>query len=103
MVMASIGINLVDGTATALMAQSGASAGNSNVMLVLVRTRTEIAKVLDEESGEELDRDDVVETFGWIRPRVVEGAPVLLTRRSSEERRLWLPIDRRPAERPATG
>lgn len=62
-----------------------------------IRNRTDIAKVLDEESGEELDRDDVVETFGWVRPRVVAGAPVLLTRRSSEERGLWFPLDRRPA------
>ncbi len=35
MVMTGIGINLGQGVASALMAQSGASAGNSNVMLVL--------------------------------------------------------------------
>ncbi len=63
-----------------------------------IRERTEVAKVIDEQSGEDLDRDDVVDTLGWIRPRLVEGGPVLLTRRSREERRLWLPVDRRPPD-----
>jgi len=61
-----------------------------------IRTRTPIEHILDE-SGEELDRDDVIETLGWVRPRVEEGEPVLRVRRSPEERRVWLPVDRRPS------
>ncbi|MPZ98761.1 MAG: hypothetical protein GEU80_05360 [Dehalococcoidia bacterium] len=61
-----------------------------------IRAATPIERILNED-GEELDRDDQVETFDWIRPRVEEGEPVLRTARSKEERRLWLPVDRRPS------
>ncbi len=61
-----------------------------------IREASEIAKVFDEESGEDLDRDDVVDTLDWIRPRLVDGQPLLLTRRSPDDRKLWLPVDRRP-------
>jgi len=63
-----------------------------------IRTASEVQHILDEESGEELDRDDTVDTLGWIRPRVVEGDAIVYTRRSPDERRLWLPVDRAPAE-----
>ena len=60
-----------------------------------VREATAIAKILDEESDEDLDRDDVIDTLDWIRPRLVDGQPLLLTRRSPDDRKLWLPVDRR--------
>ena len=62
-----------------------------------IRAVTDILHVLDAESGDELDRDDVVETSDWLRPRLVEGAPVLLTRRSAEDRKVWTSVDRRPS------
>lgn len=61
-----------------------------------IREATEVSNILDEDSGEELDRDDMIDTLDWIRPRLVDGRPLLLTRRSPDERKLWLPIDRRP-------
>lgn len=66
-----------------------------NVTAGTIRAETGILKVLDEESGEELDRDDVVYAGDWVRPRLIEGAPVLLTRRSPEDRKVWLPVDRK--------
>jgi hypothetical protein len=62
-----------------------------------IRVRTALEHVIDEDTGEELDRDDLVDTGNWVRPRMIEDQPVLLTRRSPEERKLWLTVDRRPA------
>ena len=61
-----------------------------------IRTATAIAKVLDEASGEELDRDDGVDAGEGLWPRLVGGEPVLLTVRSEDDRKLWLPVDRTP-------
>lgn len=63
-----------------------------------IRGDTALEHILNED-GEELDRDDAVDTLDWIRPRVEEGAPVLRVRRSAEDRRLWVPVDRKPANR----
>lgn len=62
-----------------------------------IRTRTPIEHVLDQD-GEELDRDDLVETFDWVRPLLEEGQPVLHATRSTEDRKLWLLDHRRPAD-----
>jgi len=62
-----------------------------------VRERTELHHIIDEDTGEELDRDDTIDTLDWVRPRLMEDHPVWLTRRSPEERKLWLPVHRRPA------
>ena len=62
-----------------------------------IRERTPIEHVLNED-GEELDRDDPVETFDWVRPHLEEGQPVLHATRSTEERKLWLLDHRRPAD-----
>jgi len=61
-----------------------------------IRERTALESIIDEDTGEELDRDDMIETFNWVRPRMTEDKPVLLTRRSPDEK-LWLPVDRKPA------
>ncbi len=58
-----------------------------------IRTNPAIEKVLDEALDEELDRDDAVDCGEGLWPRVVLGEPVLLTRRSEEDRKLWIPID----------
>ena len=63
-----------------------------------IRERTGIVSVLDDGTGEELDRDDMVQTDGWVRPRLVGGAPVLIARRSAGDRKVWLSIDHRPAD-----
>ncbi|MCK9487344.1 MAG: hypothetical protein M0R73_11710 [Dehalococcoidia bacterium] len=65
-----------------------------------VRERLGIETVLDED-GEPLDRDDPVETFGWLRPRLEGGKPVLHTRRTSEDRHRFQVVDRRPSREPA--
>ncbi|MDA0351478.1 MAG: hypothetical protein DWG79_01095 [Chloroflexi bacterium] len=62
-----------------------------------IRERTALTHVIDEDTGEELDRDDLIDTGDWVRPRMIENDPVLLTRRSPDEKKLWLTIDRRPA------
>jgi hypothetical protein len=62
-----------------------------------IRVRTALESIIDEDTGEELDRDDMIETFNWVRPRMTEDKPVLLTKRSPDEKKLWLPVDRRPA------
>lgn len=62
-----------------------------------IRDRTALEHVVDEDSGEELDRDDNVETGDWVRPQMIDDHPVLLARRSPEERKLWTLVDRRPA------
>ncbi|MEZ4502520.1 MAG: hypothetical protein R3C39_07835 [Dehalococcoidia bacterium] len=59
-----------------------------------IREASEVQNILDEATGEPLDRDDMVDTGAWIRPRLVDGGPLLMTRRSAEERRLWIPVDR---------
>jgi len=62
-----------------------------------IRERSALQHVIDEDTGEELDRDDAVETFNRLRPRMMGDEPVLLTRRSPDEKKLWLPVDRPPA------
>lgn len=65
-----------------------------------IRERTTVETVLDEE-GEPLDRDDRVETNGYLRPRLEGGRPVIHTRRSPQDRHVWIVTDRRPAREPA--
>lgn len=60
-----------------------------------IRTRSAIEHILNEDS-EELDRDNAIDTLDWIRPRIEEGHPVLRVRRSVDDRRVWVPVDRRP-------
>lgn len=59
-------------------------------------TCPQLTRILDEGTGEPMDRDDLIDTGDWVRPRLVEGGPLLLARRSETERRLWLLVDRRP-------
>ena len=59
-----------------------------------IRERTALRHVIDEETGEELDRDDLIDTGDRVRPRMIEGEPVLLTRSSRSDRKLWFTIDR---------
>ena len=61
-----------------------------------IRVNSALEHVIDEDTGEELDRDDLVDTGDWVRPRMIENEPVLLTRRSPDEKKLWLTVDRRP-------
>ena len=63
-----------------------------------IRSRTALERILNDE-GEALDRDDPIDTLDWIRPRIEEGHPVLRLRRSAEDRRVWVPIDRKPLGR----
>jgi hypothetical protein len=63
----------------------------------LIRERTGVETILDED-GELLDRDDPVETHDWLRPRLEGGRPVVHTRRSSDDRHVWIVVDRRPTE-----
>lgn len=62
-----------------------------------MRERTAIDLVIDE-AGEPIDRDDQIETFGWIRPRLEGGRSVVRCTQSTDDRRLWLPLDRRWGE-----
>ena len=62
-----------------------------------IRERSALEHVIDEDTGEELDRDDLVDSGDWVRPRMIEDEPVLLTRRSPDDRKLWLTVDRRPS------
>lgn len=62
-----------------------------------IRERSALQHIVDEDTGEELDRDDMVDTGDWVRPRMTQDEPVLLTRRSPDEKKLWLTVDRRPA------
>jgi len=62
-----------------------------------IRERTALDSIIDEDTGEELDRDDMIDTFDWVRPRMTVDKPVLLMKRSPDEKRLWLPVDRKPA------
>lgn len=62
-----------------------------------IRERTALDSIIDEDTGEELDRDDMIDSLDWVRPRMTEDKPVLVTRRSPDEKKLWLPVDRRPA------
>jgi tRNA(Ile2) C34 agmatinyltransferase TiaS len=61
-----------------------------------IRVETAIEKVVDEATGEELDRDDGVDAGEGLWPLLDGGEPLLLTTRSEDDRRLWLPIDRTP-------
>jgi hypothetical protein len=49
--------------------------------------------VVDEESGEPLAGEALVDTGDWLRPRVVDGAPLVVTRRG-EEKGVWTNADR---------
>ena len=40
--------------------------------------------------------DDVVETLDWVRPRLLDGRPVLIVERSSDNERIWT-VAGRPA------
>jgi hypothetical protein len=40
---------------------------------------------------------DLCETFGWVRPRLVGGRPVLFIQ-WSEEHDAWVPVDRKKSE-----
>lgn len=62
-----------------------------------IRASTGIARVLDEETDRELDRDDVVDTGDWVRPRLTDGDPVLGVRRSADEGKVWVAVDHKPA------
>lgn len=64
-----------------------------------IRERLGIETVLDED-GEPLDRDDPVETFGWLRPRLEGGRPVVHTRRLASDRHKFEVVDRRPPREP---
>jgi hypothetical protein len=72
---------------------------NGRVTAGNIRERTGVETVIDA-SGEPLDRDDLVETFGWLRPRLEDGKPVIHTVRSPEGR-WWLLADRAPGTEPA--
>ncbi len=41
------------------------------------------------EDGSELAEGDVVETLDWVRPRLIEGRPVLVVERSSDNEQIW--------------
>lgn len=56
-----------------------------------------LIKILNEETGEPMDRDDMIELGERVRPRMVEGAPLLLARRSPDNWKLWLLVDQ-PAD-----
>jgi hypothetical protein len=60
------------------------------------QTCPELVRIIDEATGEPMDRDDLIDTGDWVRPRLAEGGPLVLARRSETERRLWLLVDRRP-------
>ena len=60
-----------------------------------IRDATALEHIIDEETGEELDMDDMIDTLDWVRPRVADGGPVLYMRRSPDDRKLWLPVERR--------
>ena len=59
--------------------------------------RTRIDQVLDERD-EPLDRDDLIDTQDWVRPRLEGGKAIYRAKQAPQDRRLWLPVDRRPAE-----
>jgi hypothetical protein len=62
-----------------------------------MRERTAIDFVIGE-AGEQIDRDDRIETFNWIRPRLEDSKSVLRCAQSPGDRRLWLPLDRKIGE-----
>ncbi|MCC6236894.1 MAG: hypothetical protein IT299_04885 [Dehalococcoidia bacterium] len=57
-----------------------------------------LTRILNEENGEPMDRDDLIETFDWVRPRMFEGGPLVYARRSPDNWKLWLLVDRRLAD-----
>lgn len=79
------------------IALSGIRALEGRVTAGQIRDRTTLEHIVDEDTGEELDRDDMIDTLDWVRPRMTEDKPVLLTKRSPDEKKLWLPVDRKPA------
>ena len=62
-----------------------------------MRERTAVDLIVSE-AGEPIDRDDRVETFGWIRPRLEGGKSVVKCSQSPDDRRLWRPLDRKWGE-----
>lgn len=59
----------------------------------------ELTKILDESTGEPMDRDDMIDTGDWVRPRLFEGGPLVLARRTPEDRKLWVLVDQRPSDK----
>jgi len=47
-----------------------------------ILSRSDIAAVVDEESGIPLGDEHVVETYDWVRPRVMDHLPVVIARRN---------------------
>ncbi|TAJ19265.1 MAG: hypothetical protein EPO65_07150 [Dehalococcoidia bacterium] len=62
-----------------------------------MRERTDIDLIISE-AGEPIDRDDRIDTFGWIRPRLEGGKSVVRCSQSPDDRRLWRPLDRKWGE-----
>ncbi len=53
-----------------------------------------IERVIDV-SGDDVPADDLVDTLGWIRPRLIDHKPVLAVEKiESEDGSLWIPLDR---------
>ncbi len=57
-----------------------------------------LTRILHEENREPMDRDDLIETFDWVRPRLFEGGPIITATRSPDNWKLWLLVDRRPSD-----
>jgi hypothetical protein len=76
---------------------AGIRALSGRVTAGQIRERSALQHVVDEDTGEELDRDDIVDTGDWVRPRMTIDEPVLLVRPSPDEKKVWLTVDRRPA------
>ncbi|MCP3997247.1 MAG: ABC transporter substrate-binding protein [bacterium] len=55
--------------------------------------QTDVIAVVDEATGERLQTDVVVDLGDWVRPRLVDGQPVLIARRNGER---WSNADARP-------
>jgi hypothetical protein len=54
-------------------------------------------RVEPQDAGRRAAAGDPCETFGWVRPRLVGGRPVLFIQ-WSEERNAWVPVDRKKSE-----
>jgi hypothetical protein len=58
----------------------------------------ELTKILDDGTGEPMDRDDMIDLGDGVRPRLFENGPLVVARRSTEDRKLWHLLDTAPAE-----
>lgn len=63
------------------------------IRVVDILRRTAIAAVVDEATGAPLSGDAFVDVGDWVRPRLVNGRPVLVARRNGER---WSNADARP-------